>query len=135
MCFFFKVVYKLFSKLPCICLPLKKLVNRKYFLISEKYFLVKEKFGLIFIKIFFFYFERKILFESCEKFRNVILFLIITNLILKLLIHIYIYIYIYIYIFFFFFVFFFFNFIPYNLFFITLVLIFIIFICFSLIIF
>jgi len=129
MCFFFKVVYKLFSKLPCICLPLKKLVNRKYFLISEKYFIVKEKFGLIFIKIFFFYFERKILFESCEKFRNVILFLIITNLILKLLIHIYIYIY------FFCFEYLFFNFIPYNLFFITLILIFIIFICFSLIIF
>jgi len=126
---FFKVVYKLFSKLSCICLLLKKLVNRKYFLISGKYFLVKEKFGLIFIKIFFFYFERKILFESCEKFRNVILFLIITNLILKLLIHIYIYIY------FFCFEYLFFNFIPYNLFFITLILIFIIFICFSLIIF
>jgi hypothetical protein len=58
---------KLFSKLFCVYLPLEKLVN-------EKHFSAKEKFDLVFIKIFSFYFERKTLFESCEKFRNVILF-------------------------------------------------------------
>jgi len=34
----------------------------------------QEKFGLVFSKVFSFYSERKTLFESCEKFRNVILF-------------------------------------------------------------
>jgi hypothetical protein len=48
-------------------LLLEKLLNRKHFP-------VKEKFGLIFRKVFSFYFGRKILFRSCEKFRNVILF-------------------------------------------------------------
>jgi len=48
-------------------LLLKKLIN-------EKYFSVKEKFGLVFRKVFFFYFGRKTLSGSCEKFRNVILF-------------------------------------------------------------
>jgi hypothetical protein len=43
-------------------------------LIKEKYFSVKEKFSLIFRKVFSFYFGRKILFESCQKFRNIILF-------------------------------------------------------------
>jgi hypothetical protein len=33
-----------------------------------------EKFSLVFRKVFSFYFERKTLSESCEKFRNVILF-------------------------------------------------------------
>jgi hypothetical protein len=42
------------SKLSCVCLPLEKLVNGKYFP-------VKEKFG------------RKTLSGSCEKFRNVII--------------------------------------------------------------
>jgi hypothetical protein len=32
------------------------------------------KFGLIFRKVFFFYFGRKTLSRSCEKFRNIILF-------------------------------------------------------------
>ena len=50
-----------------VCLLLGKLVN-------EKYFSVKEKFGLVFRKVFSFYFERKTLFISYEKFRNVILF-------------------------------------------------------------
>jgi hypothetical protein len=58
---------KLFSKFSCVCLPLEKLINGKYFP-------VKEKFGLIFRKVFSFYFERKTLSESCEKFRNIILF-------------------------------------------------------------
>ena len=46
-------------KLSCVCLPLEKLVNRKYFLVNGKhfpvngkYFSVKEKFGLIFRKVF-----------------------------------------------------------------------------------
>jgi len=55
------------SKLSCVCLPLGKLVNGKYFP-------VKEKFGLVSRKVFSFYFGRKTLSRSCEKFRNVILF-------------------------------------------------------------
>jgi hypothetical protein len=35
---------------------------------------VKEKFGLVSKKVFSFYFGRKTLSGSCEKFRNVILF-------------------------------------------------------------
>jgi hypothetical protein len=63
-----KVVFrKLFSKLSCVCLLLEKLVN-------EKHFLVNGKFSLVFRKVFSFYFERKTLSGSCEKFRNVILF-------------------------------------------------------------
>ena len=63
-----KVVFgKPFSKLSCVCLSLGKLVNGKYFSI-------KEKFGLVFRKVFSFYFERKTLSRSCEKFRNVMLF-------------------------------------------------------------
>ena len=38
------------------------------------YFPVKKKFGLVSMKVFSFYFERKTLPRSCEKFRNVILF-------------------------------------------------------------
>ena len=63
-----KLVYeKSLSKLSCVCLPLKKLVNGKYFP-------VKEKFGLVSRKVFFFYFGRKTLSRSCEKIKNVILF-------------------------------------------------------------
>jgi len=50
------------SKLSCVCLPLEKLVNGKHFP-------VKEKFGLVSRKVFSFYFGRKTLFGSCEKFR------------------------------------------------------------------
>ena len=46
---------------------LKKLINRKYFP-------VKEKFDLISRKVLSFYFGRKILFTSYEKFKNIILF-------------------------------------------------------------
>jgi len=53
---------------------------------KRKNFAVKEKFGLVLRKMFSFYFERKTLSGSCEKFRNVI----ISNLVLKLLIAIYI---------------------------------------------
>jgi len=51
-----------------------KVIFEKYFLINEKYFSINEKFSLVFRKVFSFYFGRKTLFESCEKFRNVILF-------------------------------------------------------------
>jgi hypothetical protein len=68
------VFWKLLSKLFCVCLPLEKLVNRKHFPVNEKYFPVKGKFGLVFRKVFSFYFRRKTLSGSCEKFRNVILF-------------------------------------------------------------
>jgi len=60
------VFWKLFSKLSCVCLPLQKLVNKKYFPI-------KEKFGLVSRKVFSFYLNGKH-FRSCEKFRNIILF-------------------------------------------------------------
>jgi hypothetical protein len=49
-------------------LPLKKLVNGKHFA-------VKGKFGLIFRKVFSFYFGWKTLSISCEKFKNIILFI------------------------------------------------------------
>jgi len=65
---FWKVVSrKPLSKPSCVCLLLWKVVNGKYFLVIEK-------FGLISRKVFSFYFGRKTLSESCEKFRNVILF-------------------------------------------------------------
>jgi hypothetical protein len=67
-CFFFKVIFeKLFFKLSCIYLSLKKLINKKQFQskknltwFSEKCF--PEKSGW------------KTLSGSCEKFRNIILF-------------------------------------------------------------
>jgi hypothetical protein len=68
------VFEKPFFKFSCVCLLLEKLINGKYFPINEKHFLVKEKFDLIFRKVFSFYFRRKTLSGSCEKFRNVILF-------------------------------------------------------------
>jgi len=40
-------------------------------LVNGKHFHVKKKFGLISKKVFSFYFGRKILFISCEKFRNI----------------------------------------------------------------
>jgi hypothetical protein len=58
---------KLFFKLSCVYLPLGKLVNGKHFP-------VKGKFGLIFKKVFSFYFGQKTLSRSCEKFKNIILF-------------------------------------------------------------
>ena len=64
MCLF---VWKSLSKLFYIYLSLEKLINKKYFSI-------KKKFGFIFRKVFSFYFERKTLSRSCEKFRNIILF-------------------------------------------------------------
>jgi hypothetical protein len=70
-----KLVFKkLLFKFLCVCLLLKKLINGKYFPVNKKYFPVKRKFGLIFRKVFSFYFERKTLSGSCEKFKNIILF-------------------------------------------------------------
>jgi hypothetical protein len=65
---------KSLSKLSCVCLPLEKLVNEKYFSVNEKHFPVKGKFGFVSRKVFSFYFGRETLSGSCEKFRNVILF-------------------------------------------------------------
>jgi len=56
-----KVVFgKPLSKLSCVCLPLGKLVNGKYFPVNRKHFSVngkhfpvKEKFGLVSRKVFF----------------------------------------------------------------------------------
>jgi hypothetical protein len=62
------------SKLSCVCLPLGKLVDRKYFPVNEKHFLVKGRFGLVSRKVFSFYFGWKTLSGSCEKFINFILF-------------------------------------------------------------
>jgi uncharacterized protein YlzI (FlbEa/FlbD family) len=42
-------------------------------LVNEKHFLVKEKFNLVFKKVFF-YFRWKIFSKSCEKFKNILLF-------------------------------------------------------------
>jgi hypothetical protein len=61
------VFWKLFFKFFCVCLLLEKLRN-------EKHFSVKGKFSLVSRKVFSFYFERKTLSRSCEKFRNIILF-------------------------------------------------------------
>jgi hypothetical protein len=62
------------SKLLCVYLSLEKLVNIKYFPVNGKHFPVKVKFGLVSRKVFSFYFRRKTLSGSGEKFRNVILF-------------------------------------------------------------
>jgi len=65
---FQKIVFeKLFLNFFYIYLLLKKLVNRKHFPVNEKFSLVSRK-------VFSFYFERKTLSGSCEKFSNVILF-------------------------------------------------------------
>jgi len=115
------VSWKSLSKFFCVYLSLEKLIN-------EKHFPVKEKFGLIFKKVFSFYFGRKTLFRSYEKFRNIILYVDYNKFDPQTF---------YCYIFYFESIFFF-NFTPrfwFNLIFIlTLVLIFMIVMCFSLII-
>jgi hypothetical protein len=92
---------KSFSKLSCVCLPLEKLVNRKYFPVNEKHFPVKEKFSLVSRKVFSFILGGKHFPEVMKNLEMSYYLLIISNLILKLLIAIYI-----------FFEYFFFNFIP-----------------------
>ena len=123
---FLKVIFKkLFLNFFCIYLLLENLINRKHFLVNGKHFLVKEKFDLVFRKVFSFYFGRKTLSGSYEKFRNIILFADYIKFDPQNF-NCYIYCFEYL----------FFNFIPYNLIFIlTLILIFIIVTCFSLIIF
>jgi hypothetical protein len=74
---------KLFFKLFCVYLLLKKLINGKYFT-------VKEKFGLVSRKIFFFYFGQKYFPEVMKNLEMLYYLLIISILILKLLIAIYI---------------------------------------------
>jgi hypothetical protein len=74
VCFLESDFKKSFSKLSCVCLTLEKLVDIKHFPVNEKYFSVKRKFDLIFRKVFSFYFERKTLFRSYEKIKNIILF-------------------------------------------------------------
>jgi len=91
------VFRKLFFKFFYVCLPLEKLVNRKHFLVNRKHFSVKGKFSLISRKVFSFYFRRKTLSGSCEKFRMSYYLLIISNLVLKLLIAIYILFWIFIF--------------------------------------
>jgi len=83
VCFRKVISEKWFFKFFYVCLLLKKFVK-------EKYFSVKRKFGLVSRKVFSSYFGRKIFFESCEKFRISYYWLIISNLVLKLLIAIYI---------------------------------------------
>jgi hypothetical protein len=81
------IFWKSLSKLSCVCLSLEKLIN-------EKHFPVKGKFGLVSKKVFSFYFERKTLFGRCEKFKNIILFVIYIKFspqIFFLLLYIYIY--------------------------------------------
>jgi hypothetical protein len=56
-----------FLKSLLVYLLLKKLINKKHFLI-------KEIFGLVSRKVFFFYFKWKILYRNFKKFRNIILF-------------------------------------------------------------
>ena len=40
------------SKLSCVCLPLRKVVNGKHFPVKKKRFPVKGKFDLVFRKVF-----------------------------------------------------------------------------------
>jgi hypothetical protein len=61
------VSWKILSKLSYVCLTLEKLVNKKHFS-------VKEKFGLVLKKKNSFYFEQKTFSRSCEKFKNILLF-------------------------------------------------------------
>ena len=67
-----------FVKTLRLCLFFKNWFPGNYFpnfsIFDGKHFPVKEIFFFISRKVFSFYFERKTLSESCEKFRNVILF-------------------------------------------------------------
>jgi len=67
LCFLNLFFEKLFFKFFYIYLPLKKLVNKKYFPVKKNLIWFKEK---CFSKKF----RRKTFSGKCEKFRNVILF-------------------------------------------------------------
>jgi hypothetical protein len=72
---FQKLIFgKPLSKLFYVYLSLERLVNEKHFPVNIKHFPVKGKFSLVSRKVFSFYFGRKTLSSSCEKFRNIILF-------------------------------------------------------------
>jgi len=51
---FLKVIFKkLFSKLSCICLPLEKIINEKYFPVKKKFDLISRKlFSLLAVFVF-----------------------------------------------------------------------------------
>jgi hypothetical protein len=87
-----KVIYKIiFLKFFYICLPLKMLVNKKYFL-------VKEKFSLVFIKVFSWKIWTENTFRKLWKKLEISYYLlIISNLILKIFIAIYILFWIFIF--------------------------------------
>jgi len=75
---------KLLSKLSCVCLPLKKLINGKHFP-------VKGKFGLISRKVFFLEnLGGKFFPDVVKNLEMSYYLLIISNLVLKLLIALYI---------------------------------------------
>jgi uncharacterized membrane protein len=59
-----------------LCLfAIRKVGQRKIFSDQRKTLSSQGKFSLVFRKVFSFYFGRKTLFGSCEKFKNVILFI------------------------------------------------------------
>jgi len=69
-----KVVFgKSLSKLSCVCLSLRKLVNGKHFPVNGNIFQSKENLTWFSGKCFPEKFGRKTLSGSCEKFRNVII--------------------------------------------------------------
>jgi hypothetical protein len=70
------ISWELFSKFSCVCLSLEKLLMKNTF---------QSKKNLIWFPRKYFYFILvKILFKSCEKFKNILL-LIISNFILNIL--------------------------------------------------
>ena len=81
---------KSLSKLSCVYLPLKKLVNTKHFPINRKHFLFKEKFSLVSRTYFPFILDGKYFPEVVKKLEMSYYLVIISNLVLKLLITIYI---------------------------------------------
>jgi hypothetical protein len=81
------------SKLSCVCLPLRKLVNGKHFSVNGKHFSVngkhfhiKRKFGWISRKVFFFILGGKHFPEVVKNLEISYYLPIVSNLILKLLI-------------------------------------------------
>ena len=81
---------KPFSKLSCVCLPLGKLVNGKYFRSTENTFQSKENLAWFSGKCFPFILGGKQFLEVVKKLEMSYYLLIISNLVLKLLITIYI---------------------------------------------
>jgi len=84
---FEKPVYKLFY----ICLLLKKLVNKKYFLVNKKHFPVKKNLAWFSGKCFSFISDGKHSSKVVKKLKMSYYLLIISNLVLKFLIAVYIF--------------------------------------------